>query len=121
MYIAKYLPVEKAWKDGCTIIDRKGNAREWEELSCCTDVDEFKKSHRVAELFIVAYEFNEIRVVGRPSATAMRWVKSGMEFKEFNVLETGLTCVYMEKNEYLESGKGIKIPLLSVKCEVCGK
>lgn len=81
-YIAKYLPVDKPWTDGCTIINASGEHHIWDESS----IGWAKEQWKVAELFIVGNEFNEQVVICRPSKESMKWLKAGMEIKRTDII-----------------------------------
>lgn len=97
-YIAKYLPVDRPWTDGCTIINSSGEHHIWDENSIGWN----KEQWRVAELFIVANEFNEQVVICQPSKETMKWLKAGMEVKSWEVV------------------RGISDSSYHIKCPTCG-
>lgn len=109
MYKAKYLPVDKPWTDGCTIIDSEGRPSTWDADSCTTKDDTFKSMHKVAELFIVTEEFNEMKIIGRPDAGAQKWVKEGMEFKHYQFKTPAIDLTNVDKTM-----------VLIISCPTCG-
>lgn len=119
MYIAKYLPVDRPWTDGCIMIDAQGNHKQWDESGY--EAEAYKQHCKVAELFIVEYEYNLLKIVGKPNASAMKWIKPGMEFKHFNVEATeqkvyhGNIITLGENCDY-----ETYCPIVNITCEVCG-
>lgn len=85
-YIVKYLPVDKPWIDGCTIINSNGEHHIWDQ-----SLDDYQKQQwRVAELFIVGNHFNEQVIICKPSGESIRWLKPGMEIYSWQVVQ-GIT------------------------------
>lgn len=110
MYKAMYLPVDRPWTDGCIVIDSSGVARHWDENNCL-EVTNFKERHKVAELFIVSHDFNQIKIVGIPSKAALKWIHAGMSFKHFNV----------ETKAWIKvSGIPDPVHALDIRCDICG-
>lgn len=103
MYIAKYLPVDKPWTDGCTIINSSGEHHIWEENS----IGWPKHAWKVAELFIVSFEFNFQVVICRPSEASQKWLKAGMEIKKTDIVEP-----------YESTMGGIFVH--HIECPICG-
>lgn len=98
-YIAKYLPVDKPFTDGCTVINQAGEHFTYNEAEAWN-----KATLRVAEMYLIAVEFNVEHAVGRPSAVAQTWLKPGMHIKTIN-------C-HQEKDTLT--------PTFRVKCPCCG-
>lgn len=69
------------------------------------------KSIRPAELYLVEMEFNEMNIIGRPSAAALKWLKPGMELK---VSDCRCDMVRMHENHPSDSYKRY-----TIKCLVC--
>ena len=69
-----YLPVDKPLTDGCMICTNTGTPFEYKESE---GRGWNKDSIRVVEPFLVGYEFNVQKIVGRPSEAAMKWLKHG--------------------------------------------
>ncbi len=104
-YIAKYLPVDKPWTDGCTIINSSGEHHVWEEYSLGWPESQW----RVAELFIVASEFNQHHIVCVPSEETKKWLKPGMEVSSFNIVQNEDDLKDKNWNE-----------IRHIKCPTCG-
>lgn len=85
-YIAKYLPVDKPWTDGCAIINSSGEHTNWDENEM---IQTIKSHYKVADLFIVGNEFNEQVIICRPSKESMTWLKAGMEVKRTRYSQRG--------------------------------
>jgi hypothetical protein len=75
-YTAIYLPVDKPRTDGCTMINAAGYTAIYSEA----DKQDYLTFWKVAELFLVAYEYNERVIIGQPSPKA-RWIKPGTEVR----------------------------------------
>lgn len=76
-YIIKYLPNGVPITDGSTVIDSSGSAFIYDEQIHEGIIGNL----RSAELFIVKTEYNEDKIVGKPSPAALQWLKPGMELK----------------------------------------
>lgn len=76
-YTAKYLPIDSPWTEGCTLINQIGENLQWDGVELGWN----KECWRVAELFLVSFEFNTMKIVGRPSPETAKWLKPGMKVK----------------------------------------
>lgn len=113
-YKAIYLPVDKPLTDGCIVIDVDGNVCNYNK----EDNRDYYKYRKVAELFLVSVEFNEVWVVGRPSEESLKWLKGGVEVKSVDC-QKGI--VYNEEwrpiaGELYSSNAVV----FRIKCPVCG-
>lgn len=106
LYHLKYLAVDKPLTDGCTVINQAGEVIPYEEKAGWSD--SYKASVRVAEPFLVAYLYNEMKVIGRPSQFAP-WLKPGMSVK----------AVDCELSLINPIGNGIE-EVWHIKCPTCG-
>lgn len=88
-----YLPVDKPLEDGCMIATIKGETFEYKESE---GRGWSKDSIRVVEPFLVCFEFNEMKVMGRPSPEALKFLKK-TEVPEVKSVD----CM-----EYLHDGDG---------------
>lgn len=71
--------------------------------------DNYLKNVRVCEPFLVSYEFNEMKVIGRPAPEVLKWLKPGESVKAVDceeVINGG-----DENNPYF---------MWRVKCPTCG-
>lgn len=102
-YTVKYLPVDKPLTDGCIVIDRSGKNFVFNSYTHHHMEDDV----RVAELFLVAYDYNQPVVVGRPAPASLKWVKPGIEVTHGN-------C------EFYPTNADDQIPTVAIRCPCCG-
>ncbi len=117
MYTAMYLPVDRPWTDGCMYLTSSGDHHEWDAADI--DAQKVKEKGKVADLFIVGYEYNQLRIVGQPSAAAKRWIKPGMQFKQFNVVATEDTVYHGNRDVATQAGGSYYTQIVNIRCEVC--
>lgn len=112
-----YLPVDRPWKDGCTYLDSSGTHHEWDASGY--DAEKVKERGKVADLFIVGYEYNQLKIIGQPSVAARKWLKPGMQFRKFNVVATE-GKVYHGNFTVVPGEDGAPYtPVVNVRCEIC--
>jgi len=68
-YHAIYLPADKQITDGDTIMDSAGKTFIYDKVR---DYELDLSYYRPAELMLVEYVFNEMKIVGKPSCHAVR-------------------------------------------------
>lgn len=117
IYTAIYLPVDRPWTDGCTYLDSSGAIHEWAAGEY--DADQEKKRGKVADIFIVGYEFNQMKIIGQPSESARKWIKPGMQFKHFNVVPTETKVYHGNYDVVDEAASGGYSSIVNIRCDVC--
>ena len=105
-YTLLYLPVDKPITNGCILIRPDGKTFEY--LKSDGLHSSYLAICKVAELFFVTYEYNYMKIIGRPSEGAVKWLKVGESVKAAD-------CKHMPMSEYDLGG-----PLMiHVKCPTC--
>jgi hypothetical protein len=101
LYKLLYLPTkDQIFTDGCTVIDLNGEVSEWKEHHDTQDYI------RVAEPFLVRFEYNQMIIVGRPSVKSLRFLNVGQDIKS---VDTNMLLV-PEKDGYYR---------IQIRCPVC--
>lgn len=93
-YLIMYLPIEGVLEDGDIAVNQQGDAVKY-------SLGMLSGTLRPAAPFVVAYEYNERRIVGRVSEVAMKWLKNKQEIPQ--------RCVSDVVSEFV-----------SIACPTCG-
>ncbi len=121
-YTLKYLPVDKPIEDGCTIMDIDGRAYVFN--SNVGYSPEHLAQVKVCELFLVAHEFNRMKVIGRPAPDVLKWLKPGESVKStscevwYKTIQGEWAPSYDIREPIAENE--INTHWLRVECPTCG-
>ena len=119
-YTLLYLPVDKPITEGCVLIRPDGKTFEYYKADGLED--SYISKCKVAELFFVKEEYNQQKIVGKPSPGVLKWAKVGESFRSLDC-NPGFITNNAWKDVAVDTYNMIKYKedvFIQVKCPTCG-